>query len=46
MMSLKYDNFIIYWAVVTENKTFKECLCKGIVPGILNNKSAISLSID
>ena len=38
MMSLKYDNFIIYWAVVTENKTFKECLCKGIVPLRWNSK--------
>ena len=33
-MSLKHDNFRFYWAVVTE-KTFNQCLCKGISPTIL-----------
>ena len=30
MLSLKYDNFGLYWAIVTE-KTFKKFLCKGII---------------
>ena len=28
MMSLKYDNFRFYWAVVTEKKTFKSAYAK------------------
>ena len=31
MMSLKYDNFRFYWAVITD-KTFKKSLFKGIIP--------------
>ena len=39
-MSLKHDYFRFYWAVVTE-KTFNQCLCKGISYTILD-KSAFS----
>ena len=44
-MSLNYDSLRLYWAVLTE-KTFKFCLCKGIVPGILNSKLAFSMATD
>ena len=39
MLSLKYDNLRLYWAVVTE-KTFKY-----LSVGILSDKSAFSLDI-
>ena len=38
MMSLKYDNLRFDWVVVTEKKTFKKCLCKGIIPFRWNSK--------
>ena len=37
-MSLKYDNFRFYWAAVSEKKTFKWCLCEGIIPFRWNSK--------
>ena len=41
-MSLKKDNFRFYWAAVTEH-TFKQCLCKGIIPFRWNTKRLIGL---
>ena len=44
MMSLKYDNFRFYWAVVTEKKTLNSVYAKVsyLCAGILSNKSAFS----
>ena len=45
-MSLKYDNFRFYWAVVTEKKTLFYAKVFYLCAGILNDKSAISLAMD
>ena len=40
MISLKYDNFRFYWAVVTENSVYAKV--SYFSAGILNDKSAFS----
>ena len=44
MISLKYDNFRFYWAVVTKKKRLNSVHAN--VPGILSDKSSFSLVID
>ena len=44
MISLKYDNFRFYWAVVTKKNRLNSVYAK--VPGILSDKSTFSPVID